>query len=140
MSGPVLDDDKVMSLAEHLTELRRRLIISIAAISVGSLVGWFAAPRVMQLLKEPITPIYPGALVFTNPGSAFFIQIKIALIIGVVLAAPIILYQVWAFVAPGLTPKERQRRPAVGAFGAALPRSWLSASPTSSCPSRWAFC
>jgi sec-independent protein translocase protein TatC len=108
VSGPVLEDEKVMSLAEHLTELRRRLIVAIAAIAVGSLVGWFAAPRVMQLLKEPITPIYPGALVFTNPGSAFFIQIKSTLIIGVVLAAPIILYQVWAFVAPGLTPKERR--------------------------------
>ena len=73
VSGPVLEDEKVMSLAEHLTELRRRLIISIAAISVGGIVGWFAAPRVMQLLKEPITPIYPGALVFTNPGSALLI-------------------------------------------------------------------
>lgn len=108
VSGPVLDDEKVMSLTEHLTELRRRLIISIAAISVTSIVGWVAAPRAIEILKAPVNPYYPGPLVFTSPSAGFLLQFKIALIIGVALAAPVVLYQVWAFVAPGLTARERR--------------------------------
>jgi len=108
VSGPVLDDEKVMSLAEHLTELRRRLVISVAVIAAGSIVGWFAAPRVIEILKAPITPYYSGPLVFTNPSAAFMLQVKLSLMIGIALAAPVILYHVWAFVSPGLTPHERR--------------------------------
>jgi sec-independent protein translocase protein TatC len=108
VSGPVLDDEKVMSLTEHLTELRRRLIISLAAITVGSVIGWFAAPRAIEILRAPITPYYNRPLVFTQPGAAFFLELKLALMIGVALAAPIVLYQLWAFVSPGLTAQERR--------------------------------
>jgi sec-independent protein translocase protein TatC len=108
VSGPVLDDEKVMSLAEHLTELRRRLVISIAAIALGSIVGWVLAPRVIEILRAPITPYYSGPLVFTNPSAAFMLQVKLALMIGIALAAPVILYHVWAFVSPGLTAHERR--------------------------------
>jgi sec-independent protein translocase protein TatC len=105
---PVAADEKVMSLAEHLTELRRRLILSILAIAIGSVVGWFLTPSVIELLKAPLDPYYSGALYFINPGGAFFIKLKIAVIIGLALSAPFVLYQVWAFVAPGLTPVERR--------------------------------
>ena len=108
VSGPVLDDEKVMSLAEHLTELRRRLIIGIGAIAIGSVVGWFVAPRIIELLKAPVTPYYPGPLVFTSPSAGFFLQVKVSLFVGIILAAPIVLYQLWAFVAPGLTDHERR--------------------------------
>jgi sec-independent protein translocase protein TatC len=84
VSGPVLDDEKVMSLAEHLTELRRRLVISVARIAIGSIVGWFAAPRVIEILKAPITAVlHSGPLVFTNPSAAFMLQVKLALMIGI---------------------------------------------------------
>ena len=99
-----LVDEKVMSLTEHLTELRRRLILGILAVAAGSIVGWLVTPRVIDILRAPIN----GPLYFTNPGAAFFIQVKIALLVGVTLAAPFILYQLWAFVAPGLTPHERR--------------------------------
>ena len=104
----MLEDEKVMSLAEHLTELRRRLIISFAAVAVGSVIGWFAAPRVIEILRAPITPYYDKPLVFTQPGAAFFLELKLSLMVGIALAAPIILYQLWAFVSPGLTPHERR--------------------------------
>jgi sec-independent protein translocase protein TatC len=97
-------DDKVMSLTDHLTELRRRVIFAILAIAAGSVIGWIVAPQVILLLKAPI----PGPLYFTQPGAAFFLQMKLALMIGVALASPLVLYQFWAFVSPGLTAHERR--------------------------------
>ena len=93
-----------MSLVDHLAELRRRLVYSILAIVVGSVAGLFLAPRAIKILKAPI----PGALRFTDLGGAFFIQLKVAVVIGVVLAMPVILWQLWRFIAPGLTPQERR--------------------------------
>ncbi len=102
--APAAGDGAVMSLVDHLAELRRRLFISILAIVVGSVVGLFLAPRAIEILKTPV----PGPLRFTDLGGAFFIQLKVAVVIGVVLAMPVILWQLWKFVAPGLTPEERR--------------------------------
>ena len=102
---PVAEGDgKVMTVVEHLSELRRRLFICILAVVVGAVVGFYFAPSAIVILKAPIS----GPLYFTAPSSAFFLQLKLALMIGVALASPILLYQVWAFVAPGLTPRERR--------------------------------
>jgi sec-independent protein translocase protein TatC len=94
----------VMSLVDHLTELRRRLILSALGIVAGTAVGLFLTPRLIGLLKAPI----PGPLVFTTLGGAFFLQLKLAFLVGVAVAFPIILYQLWAFVSPGLTARERR--------------------------------
>jgi sec-independent protein translocase protein TatC len=93
-----------MSLVEHLTELRRRIFIAILAVVIGAVVGFWLAPDVIRLLKTPI----PGPLLFRQPGGAFFLQVKLALMVGIALASPVILYQFWAFVSPGLTPRERR--------------------------------
>jgi sec-independent protein translocase protein TatC len=93
-----------MTLVEHLSELRRRLFICIVAVVIGGVVGWYFVPQVIDLLSAPI----PGPLVFITPGGAFFLYFKIAVIIGLALALPVILYELWAFVAPGLTPQERR--------------------------------
>ena len=105
--GPSIEaeiDEKVMSLVDHLTELRRRIVISLAAVGAGTVVGFFLAPEALTILKAPIS----GPLIFTQPGGALFLQLKLALMIGVALAAPIVLYQFWAFIAPGLTARERR--------------------------------
>jgi sec-independent protein translocase protein TatC len=97
-------DGKVMTVVEHLSELRRRLFIAIFAVVVGSIIGFYLAPDAIRFLKTPIAqPLY-----FTAPSSAFFLELKLALMMGVALASPILIYQVWAFVAPGLTPSERR--------------------------------
>ncbi|CAN5781796.1 twin-arginine translocase subunit TatC [soil metagenome] len=92
-----------MTLVDHLSELRRRLAIGILAIVVGAIVGFYFAPDVIRILKAPISePLY-----FTAPGGALFLQLKLALLIGLGLGSPVVLYQLWAFVSPGLTARER---------------------------------
>ena len=97
-------DGKVMTVVEHLSELRRRIFIGLFAVALGAVVGFLLAPDAIRILKAPIS----GPLFFTAPSSAFFLQIKLALMIGLALASPIVLYQLWAFIAPGLTPRERR--------------------------------
>lgn len=104
MDDDAARSDKVMTLVEHLTELRFRIIISVAAIAVGTVVGFYAAPAVIDLLRAPLG----RPLVFTTLGGAFFVQLKIALMIGVAIASPVVLYQLWAFISPGLTSRERR--------------------------------
>lgn len=94
-----------MSLVDHLVELRDRLIRIALAIVVGGVIGfWFATPIIGIL----VSPLPSDQLQYTGLGDAFVINIKIALVVGVILAMPVILYQIWSFVAPGLTPDERR--------------------------------
>jgi sec-independent protein translocase protein TatC len=98
------EDQAVMGLVEHLSELRRRLAICVLAIVLGSVVGFLLAPSAINLLKQPV----PGPLRFTELGGAFFIQLKVAVVIGAGLAMPVLLFELWAFISPGLTREERR--------------------------------
>ena len=100
-------DPTVMSLVDHLTELRSRIVRVVLAVLVGSAVGFWVADDARRIL---VTPLPDGAerLQVLGPGDAFAITLRIALVIGVILAMPVVLYQVWAFVSPGLTPSERR--------------------------------
>ena len=98
-------DDTVMSLVDHLGELRTRLFRSILAVSVGSIVGFYFGRDIRNFLIEPLP--MPTVQVL-GLGDAFAIQLRIALVTGIILAMPVLLYQIWAFVAPGLTPGERK--------------------------------
>jgi sec-independent protein translocase protein TatC len=101
---PEVAPDRVMTLTEHLVELRRRLLISLATVAVGTVVGFVLSPEAIRILAEPI----PGPLFFTQPAGAFLLQFKVALMIGAALGFPVLLYQFWAFISPGLTPRERR--------------------------------
>jgi len=98
-------DETVMSLLDHLGELRKRIFRSIIAVAVGSAIGFYFATPVRMFLQEPLGGI---PLQVLGIGDAFIIQVKIALVIGIILAMPVLLYQLWAFIAPGLTPPERK--------------------------------
>jgi len=98
-------DESVMSLVDHLGELRTRLFRSILAVAVGSAVGFYFAVPIRNFLIEPL----PGDKVqVLGIGDAFVIQMKISIVVGIILAMPVLLYQLWAFIAPGLTPSERR--------------------------------
>ena len=98
-------DASVMSLVEHLGELRDRLFRVILAVVAGSVVGLYFAERIRNLLLDLIPD---GTAQTLGPGDGFAITLRISLITGVIIAMPVILYQVWAFVAPGLTAAERK--------------------------------
>lgn len=100
-----------MPFLDHLEELRGRIIWSLASLLVGAGVGFFLVTHygVLGLLIDPIRPfLEDGKLAYLSPTEPFFITLKLAVIVGVLLAAPIVLYHVWAFVAPALLPHERR--------------------------------
>lgn len=103
--GSAPGEEKVMTLVEHLAELRRRLAISIMAVLLGTAVGFVLAERIIRLFVEFLAG---NQVQFLTLSGGFFLQLRIALVVGVLLALPIILYQLWAFVSPGLTEAERR--------------------------------
>src|SRR5438046_2331727 len=99
-----------MGFLEHLDELRKRIIRSCLAIGVGMTVAYFFVDRIGDFVLAPTLKTLPsgGALIFTKPGEGFAFYLDIALIGGVVLSAPFVMYQVWRFIAPGLYAKEKK--------------------------------
>jgi sec-independent protein translocase protein TatC len=104
-----------MPLMGHIRELRNRLIKAILGLLACTIVGWIFFDPVWEFLKEPYCALPQSrvinnecTLVVSGIFSSFFLQLKIAFIIGLVLSAPIWLYQLWAFVAPGLYHRERR--------------------------------
>ena len=95
-----------MSLVGHLAELRDRLIKVVVVVALASVVGFIFSDQLISILKAPIPGNKP--LFFTGLGDAFVIKLKISVVVGIILAMPVILWQVWGFVAPGLTPGERR--------------------------------
>lgn len=106
-----------MSLVDHLAELRRRMLVSLAAFGLASIVGWFLEPRLLEILIAPLRQVTDEGLKFIGLGDAFAIRLRIALLFGLLVAMPVILLQGWLFVSPGLTPRER-----------AVARPWLPLS------------
>lgn len=99
-------DGGVMPLVDHLAELRNRIIWSVVAIAIGSVIGYAVSDRVIEVLRAPLPTSQP--LVFTSIGDPFAIRLRISVVAGIILAMPVILWHVWRFVAPGLTSSERQ--------------------------------
>jgi sec-independent protein translocase protein TatC len=100
-----VDDGTVMSLVDHLGELRTRLLKAILAILAFAAIGFWRASAIVDLLR---TPIGDRKLVSLSAGGPFFLYLKVALVVGIILGMPVILYQAWAFISPGLTIEERR--------------------------------
>ena len=96
-----------MSLLEHLEELRSRIIVIALAVLIAAVAGFFLADPIIVLLRAPLEG-HGAELIQTGVGEAFGVTMQVALMSGVALAMPIILYEIWAFVAPGLTRGERR--------------------------------
>jgi sec-independent protein translocase protein TatC len=92
-----------MGLLEHLDDLRQRLIKAIVALFIGVVIGTFLTPAAMQMLVAPLGDQIPLAISPTEAPSVFF---KIAIIIGIVIAMPVMMYHVFQFVRPGLKENE----------------------------------
>lgn len=114
----ITDDDlrreKRMSLVEHLQELRRRLMIAAAALIVAAVLAFFLTDPVLTLLKWPIDEVArnrgvdaaPTTLMITSVTGGFDLRMKIAFTIGIFLTAPVWIWQIYAYIMPGMTKKE----------------------------------
>jgi len=99
-----------MSLLDHLDELRKRIVYSLVALIVAFGVCWVYVRDIYLFLERPIRPYLPEGTKLSYLGVAdpLMMYIKVALLAGVFLAAPVLLYQAWRFIAPGLYPRERR--------------------------------
>lgn len=102
-----MSEDATMTMVEHLEELRRRLMVVIAAIGIAAIVGFLVSGPLLDLLRQPLPDEF-DTIYFTSPGGAFVAQLKIAGFVGVGLAMPVILFEVYRFVTPGLLPGEKR--------------------------------
>jgi sec-independent protein translocase protein TatC len=102
-----------MTLMEHLLELRRRIIWSCVAVGIAAVAGWFLYPTVFRFLLHPYREIASrsiagGNLLVTSPLEGFAIRLKLTAYVAIALAMPVILWQIWQFVSPGLYRHERR--------------------------------
>jgi sec-independent protein translocase protein TatC len=111
---PPEDDEDLsggkMSFLEHLDELRKRIVNACLAVAVGIAITFWWIDPIFNFILAPTRRALPAGvkLVYTQPGEAFSLYITVALIAGVVVAAPYIMFQVWMFIAPGLYSNEKR--------------------------------
>ncbi|HEU0264730.1 MAG TPA: twin-arginine translocase subunit TatC [Geobacterales bacterium] len=138
-----MEESRKLSFVEHLIELRRRLTISLVAVTIGMAIGWTLSTQALVIIQRPLSghtyltdlkqvsygwikqefpdfysryeldkdhgpAVRERKLNYSTPLEPFFIQIKISLILGIILALPVVFYQLWLFVSPGLTRNERR--------------------------------
>jgi sec-independent protein translocase protein TatC len=99
-----------MSFLDHLDELRKRIIYALGAVFVGFVISIVFIGQIFDFIMRPMQRLLPGdgRLIYTDPSEAFMLQIKIALIAGLLIASPAVFAQVWLFVAPGLYSHEKK--------------------------------
>ena len=108
-----------MTVVEHLDELRSRLIVSTIAVGVASVIGWFLYDPVIEALREPFCDYWRTipperrttedcVLFFMGPLDGMIVKLKTVLFLGVLIAVPVLLWQLWRFIVPGLTARERK--------------------------------
>ena len=101
------EDAATMSLVEHLEELRSRIIVVAVSIVIAGIVGFYLSDPILELLRLPL-PDGEYTLIQLTIGESLAVRLRIALYVGVALSVPVILYEVWRFVTPGLTRRERR--------------------------------
>jgi len=112
VSTPPEEPGGAMTFFEHLSELRKRIVNSLISIGIGAAIGWFLAPHFVNWIVKPMTDALKQAhldpkLVYSHPAGFLNLLITLSIYLGIVIASPWILYQVWLFVAPALYKHER---------------------------------
>ncbi len=103
-------DDANMTLVEHLTDLRYRVVKALQGIVVGVVVGLYFSEQILTVIRKPILPYLGdhGGLVFTGVMDKFMAHVKVGALAGLILTCPYWLYHVWKFISPGLYKNERK--------------------------------
>jgi len=104
------DGEAKMSFLEHLDELRKRIIYAAISIGIGFFIAFFFVGQIFDFVMKPLQAGLPagGKLVYTEPTEAFVLYITMALIAGIIIALPLVMTQVWLFIAPGLYSHEKR--------------------------------
>lgn len=114
-----------MPLAQHFRELRNRILIALLGVAAGAVVGWFLYDTLIGWLIDPLRNLSDseGRLIEINFGASitqpFSVQLKVSTFVGIVLSSPVWIWQIWAFLMPGL--KKAERRIALAYFFAGVP-------------------
>ncbi|HJX34450.1 MAG TPA: twin-arginine translocase subunit TatC [Desulfatiglandales bacterium] len=105
-----MNNDKKQPFLSHLEELRERLIKSFIAVGVGCVIGYIFKEELFNLLLWPLKDLLPEGegLIFTGLTEMFFTYLKTAFIAGILFASPVVFYQIWMFIAPGLYQHEKR--------------------------------
>ena len=105
-----MDEQENIPFTEHLEELRKRLIVCFIAVGIGFVLSYGFKEKLFQILTRPLIRVMQTGdkLIFTGLPEAFFTYLKVAFLSGIILAAPVIFYEFWMFVAPGLYDKEKR--------------------------------
>jgi sec-independent protein translocase protein TatC len=99
-----------MSFLDHLDELRRRLIWAIGSVGIGFVIALVFIDRIFAFIMKPLAATLPpgGKMIYTEPTEAFMLQLKVAALAGLIFAAPLVMMQLWLFIAPGLYKREKR--------------------------------
>jgi sec-independent protein translocase protein TatC len=105
-----MENEDKMPFTAHLEELRWRLIVTFVAIGLGFLLSYGFKETIFEILMRPLISVMGESdqMIFTNLPEAFFTYLKVSLLSGIMLASPVILFQIWMFIAPGLYSEERK--------------------------------
>ncbi len=96
-------EEQEMSFLDHLEELRSRIIRIVIVLGFGAVGGYLLSDRLLQIIIKPV-----GKLYFFSPPEAFLVRLKVALVASLIFILPYAFYELWRFVSPGLTPKEKR--------------------------------
>ncbi|CAN5876342.1 twin-arginine translocase subunit TatC [soil metagenome] len=114
-AAAVVEPAPEMSLLEHLSELRGRLFKIVAAYAIAAVGAWLAYPAILQVLIAPLAKLpvanqilEGGQLIYTAPTEAFIVRLKVTAFAALILALPVILWQLWRFITPGLSSNEKR--------------------------------
>ncbi|HYK05773.1 MAG TPA: twin-arginine translocase subunit TatC [Thermoanaerobaculia bacterium] len=109
-STPTEDELPKMTFLDHLEELRKRLVVSLIAVAVGFFACWSFAEQIFGVLQAPLAEFLPpgDTLAYTRLTAPFFLYMKVAFFAGLFVSSPVVLLQLWLFIAPGLYKKERR--------------------------------
>jgi sec-independent protein translocase protein TatC len=104
------DSGAKMSFLEHLDELRKRLIYSVISVAVGCAIAYLFINKIVDFIMLPLVHMLPGGnkLMFTNGPDVFMLYLKIGFIAGIFVSCPLVIWQVWKFIAPGLYTHEKK--------------------------------
>jgi sec-independent protein translocase protein TatC len=105
-----MNEESKLPFTAHLEELRKRLIVCFVAVGIGFVISYGFKEYLFQILVHPLVKVMPpgDSLIFTGLPEAFFTYLKVAFLAGLMLAAPVIIYEFWSFLAPGLYDKEKR--------------------------------